>query len=177
MALPASGAISFRDINVELNLSPTAQISLNDAAVRTLFAKASGAIAMSAGYGKSNRAAISYTYSASAANPSLNITTISGYAAGTSDVTITINSGIYLYSTSTGTPGLTLSGGTAGDTVTVVNNGFIMSLITTGRSAPTIGVPEENPEDPDTDPTTPGGRRRRKTRRGRKNRRRTTRKR
>ena len=59
MALPASGAISFRDINVELNLSPTAQISLNDAAVRTLFGIASGAIAMGAGYGKSNRAAIS----------------------------------------------------------------------------------------------------------------------
>ena len=88
MALPASGAISFNNVNVELNLSGTATISLNDAAVRTLFAKASGAISMSDGYGKSNRAAISYTYSASAANPSLNITTIGGYAAGTSDVNI-----------------------------------------------------------------------------------------
>ena len=71
MALPASGAISFNNVNVELNLSGTATISLNDAAVRTLFAKASGAISMSDGYGKSNRAAISYTYSASAANPEL----------------------------------------------------------------------------------------------------------
>ena len=126
MTLPASGAISFSNINTELNLSSTAQISLNDAAVRTLFAKASGAIAMSDGYGKSNRVALSYTYSASATNQSLNITTISGYAAGTSDVTITINSGVYVYSTSTGTPGLTLSGGSSGDTVTIVNNGFIL---------------------------------------------------
>ena len=60
----------------------------------------------------------------------------------------------------------------------ILDHELIMSLITTGTSAPTVGIPEENPEDPDTDPTTPGGRRRRrKTRRGRKNRRRTTRKR
>ena len=42
----------------------------------------------------------------------------------------------------------------------ILDHELIMSLITTGRSAPTIGVPEENPEAPDTDPTTPGGRRR-----------------
>ena len=60
MALPASGAISFNNVNVELNLSGTATISLNDAAVRTLFAKASGAISMSDGYGKSNAIAVSY---------------------------------------------------------------------------------------------------------------------
>ena len=57
---------------------------------------------------------------------------------------------------------------------------LIISLITTGRSAPTVGPPEENPEAPDTDPTTPGGRRRRRktrSRKSRKNRRRTTRKR
>lgn len=42
----------------------------------------------------------------------------------------------------------------------ILDHELIMSLITTGRSAPTIGIPEENPEDPDTDPSTPGGRRR-----------------
>ena len=41
---------------------------------------------------------------------------------------------------------------------------LIMSLITTGRSAPTVGLPEENP---DTDPTTPGGSRRRTTKKKR----------
>ena len=52
MALVASGAIAFSDVNVELGFSSTATIALNDAAVRTLFGIASGAIAMSDGYGK-----------------------------------------------------------------------------------------------------------------------------
>lgn len=53
MALPASGAISLNAVNVELNRAGTTQISLNEAAVRTLFAISSGQIAMSDGYGKS----------------------------------------------------------------------------------------------------------------------------
>lgn len=60
MALPASGPISMSQVNAELGISPiTTQISLNDAAVRTLFQKASGQIAMSDGYGKSNYANVS----------------------------------------------------------------------------------------------------------------------
>ena len=54
MTLPASGAISFSNIDTELGLSATAQIGLNCTNVRTLFGVASGAIAMSNGYGKSN---------------------------------------------------------------------------------------------------------------------------
>lgn len=54
MALPSSGAISLNLVNVELSLTATAQVSLNDTAVRTLFGVASGAISMSNGYGKSS---------------------------------------------------------------------------------------------------------------------------
>jgi hypothetical protein len=72
------------------------------------------------------RTQLSQTYSANAANTSLNVTSISGYVAGKSDITITINSGVYLYSTTLGTAGLTLTGGATGDTVTIVNNGYIM---------------------------------------------------
>jgi len=54
MTLPASGQISFGEVNTELSLSATAQISLNDAAVRTLAAVPSGAIAMSNLQGKSS---------------------------------------------------------------------------------------------------------------------------
>ena len=128
MALPASGAISLSAVNTELGLSATAAITMNDAAVRTLFGVASGAITMTNGHGKSNRTAVSYTYSTNTTDASLNIAALGGYAAGRSDVTITVNSGIYVYSTGTGTPGLTLAGGSAGDTVTLVNNGFILGM-------------------------------------------------
>lgn len=54
MTLPASGAISLNNVNVELGLSGTTSINMNQATVRTLFGVASGAISMSDGYGKSN---------------------------------------------------------------------------------------------------------------------------
>jgi hypothetical protein len=56
---------------------------------------------------------------------------------------------------------------TANQVDEILDHELIMSLITTGRSAPTVGLPEENPEAPDTDPTTPGGRRRRTTKKKR----------
>ena len=55
MALQASGQIDFSDINVELGLTSTAQLSLGSAAVRALYGIPSGAIRLGAdGYGKSN---------------------------------------------------------------------------------------------------------------------------
>lgn len=53
MALPASGAISFTDINTELGFSTTASTNLNSTIVRTLFGQASGAVDMNTGHGKS----------------------------------------------------------------------------------------------------------------------------
>ena len=128
MPLPSSGAISFADVNVELGLTSTAQISLNDAAVRTLFQVPSGAIAMNNGYGKSNRVALAVTYSTNTINATVNIASLAGYVAGSTDVTITVNSGVYVYSTATNTPGLTITGGNASDTCTLVNNGFILGM-------------------------------------------------
>lgn len=136
MALNSSGPISLggstagQSVNLELGQSATAQISFNDANVRTLTGTTAGtALIMPTNfYGKSSRATASYTFSASTANASLNVTSLSGYSAGKTDITITINSGIYLYSTTFGTAGLTLTGGTTGDTITLVNNGYIMGL-------------------------------------------------
>ena len=88
------------------------------------------------------RKALTYTFSTSTANASLNVTTISGYSAGQSDITITVNAGIYLYSTSVGTPGLTISGPTTGDTITLVNNGYIMGQ---GGAGAASNSPSANP--------------------------------
>ena len=54
MTLPASGAISFSNINTELCRAGGAQLSLNDSCLRTLFGQASGAVCMNTGHGKSN---------------------------------------------------------------------------------------------------------------------------
>lgn len=47
MALPSSGEITFRDLNLQLKRGETAAINLNDVQVRGLAGRASGSIAMS----------------------------------------------------------------------------------------------------------------------------------
>lgn len=121
-----TGTISLNDVNVELNKSGTTLITLNDTDVRTLAGVASGAISMDNLRGKTNRVTLSYTFSSNTANASLNLSAISGYISGKSDITVTINSGVYLYATLTSNYGLNLSGGTTGDTLTIINNGFII---------------------------------------------------
>jgi hypothetical protein len=54
MSLPASGAISMNQVNVELGLGGTTSINLNQATVRTLFGVPSGAISLNDGHGKSS---------------------------------------------------------------------------------------------------------------------------
>ncbi len=152
MVMPSSGPLSLGgttspvSVAAELGLGLTSTISMNQTNVRTLagVSTVSGTTwSMSSLYGKSNRATASFTYAANTANASLNVAALSGYVAGNTDITITINTGIYVYSTSTATPALSLSGGTTGDTITIVNNGFIMGMggnggpVDTGLDGPT----------------------------------------
>jgi len=127
MTLPVSGSISLSQVAVELGRASNATTSLGESAVRTLFGIASGAIDMNTGHGKSNRTALSVVLSSNVANTSVNITSLSGYVAGKTDLTITVNSGVYVYSTTT-SPALTIGAGNSGDTVKLVNNGYIMGL-------------------------------------------------
>lgn len=132
MALPSSGPISLSDVNVELGLSATAQISLNDSAVRALFGIGSGAIDMNTGYGKANQFA--FTISSNQTNANLaTLATNAGWN-GTSKVVATIGSGIYISSSSTGTPALTVNGSFAGG-VDLINNGYIVGMGGNGGSA------------------------------------------
>jgi len=123
MALPSSGAISFNDVNVELGLSGTAQISLNDAAVRGLFGVASGAISMSDGYGKSSEFAFTIASNTTDANLR-SLAVAAGWDESTSLVA-TLDSGIYISSTGTGTPALTINGAFPSG-VKFVNNGTVV---------------------------------------------------
>lgn len=134
MTLNASGPISLagttagQSIQIELNGNGTTQMSLNDAAVRTLANVASGAITMPTNfYGKSNRVTAAATISSNTANYTVNTAKAAGYIAGTTDFTLTINSGIFVFSGSTGSYAMTVdTSWAAGDTVTIVNNGTIV---------------------------------------------------
>ncbi len=138
MTLPASGAISLSQVNTELGLASTTTISLNNSNVRTLFGKPSGTISMSDGYGKSNRASASYTFSAHTSNASLNVSGLSGYSAGSTDITVYVNSGIYLWASTTGNYALNITGASAGDKIILVNAGYIMGA--GGNGATNVGV-------------------------------------
>lgn len=123
MALPSSGAISLSDVNVELGLSATAQISLGDAAVRALFGVASGAISIGNGYGKANQ--FSLIISSNQTNANLaTLATAAGWN-GTSKVVATINSGVILSSDTVGVSALTVDGSFPGG-VELINNGSII---------------------------------------------------
>lgn len=123
MALPSSGQISLNQVNVELGLSGTAQISMNDSAVRTLFDDASGQISMSQGHGKANE--FSFTISSSTQEANLSSLASSAGWNGTAPLICNINSGVYLWSDDITVGGLTISGSYANG-VTVNNSGFIM---------------------------------------------------
>ena len=126
MALQSSGVIKFSDINVELGNNPTDELSLSDTALRTLFDVPSGTIKISQGYGKSNRVQVTITLSSNQTNYQLTTASVPGYSAGNTDVTLEINSGVYVYSTATTNAGLIVGPFDSGDTVSIVNNGYII---------------------------------------------------
>lgn len=122
MALP-TGQISMSQVNVELGLSSTATISLNQANVRTLAGVPSGAISMQTLQGKANEFA--FTIASNVTNANLRTLAVNAGWNQTSKVVATINSGIYISSNSTGTPALTINGSFPGG-VELTNNGFII---------------------------------------------------
>ncbi len=125
MALPSSGPMRLgADVNVELGLSATAQISLGSVAVRGLYGVPSGAIRLAAdGYGKAS--AFFATITSSQQNLNLRTFALANGWNGTTAATITVDSAVYLWSDTTATAGLIIDGSWPNG-ITLINNGFII---------------------------------------------------
>ena len=145
MALNASGNISLagsvsgESIALELGRSPVDEIALNDTDVRTLLAIPSGAVGMQAAYAKSRVLSSNITLTNNQLEFVLAPNIVSGYTAGTTAVTLTINSGVYVYSDNTSRAGLTVTGFATGDTISIVNNGFIIGRGGNGGTGNQVG--------------------------------------
>lgn len=125
MPLPASGPISFNNINVELGVSGTTQASLGQTSYRNLAGVPSGQISMSNFYGKANQFA--FTISSNQTNANLRTLAVNAGWNQASKVVATIGSGVYISSNSTGTPALTVNGSFPGG-VELVNSGFVVGM-------------------------------------------------
>ena len=136
MTMNSSGPISLAgttagvSIQIENGGNGTTQISLNDTAVRSLAGvttPGSTIIMPTNFYGKSNRVVQTITIASNTANYTFNKCKITGYVAGKTCATLKINTGVSVYATSSGSPGLTIPNTwTAGDVVKVTNCGFIV---------------------------------------------------
>ena len=72
------------------------------------------------------RQTIAVTISSNQTDYTLTASSQSGYRAGQSDITLTVNSGIYVIASSTATAALITTGFTTGDTLTISNLGYIL---------------------------------------------------
>ena len=125
MTLPVSGPISFNAINVELGVAGTTTANINQTSYRTLAGVPSGTISLSNFYGKSNT--FSFTISSNTADANLRTLAIAAGWNQSAPLFATINSGVYVYSSSTGTPGLTINGSFPNG-VELTNNGTIVGM-------------------------------------------------
>lgn len=136
MSTTPGGQISARDVEIVLNGGVTIQypggtstLTFNDYLVRTLAGKPSGRISMDDMRNKEGptpRGTVTATATYNLADYTVDVRNLSGYVAGSSDITLTVNSGVYVYSTNTTNAGLTIIGTSGGDVVTLVNKGYIM---------------------------------------------------
>jgi len=76
--------------------------------------------------GTQNKGTVNLTISSDTQNYTLNPGAVGGYVAGFTTVNLTVNGGIYVGSTSTGSYAMTITGFVSGDTVNLINNGVII---------------------------------------------------
>lgn len=80
------------------------------------------------------------TISSNTQNYTLNTASVPGYVANFSKVNLTIDSGVYVGSASTGSYAMTITGFAAGDTINLINNGTIIGAGGNGGSSPSGGT-------------------------------------
>jgi hypothetical protein len=118
MTLPASGQITLNQVNVELGNSGTAQIGMNDAAVRALFGIPSGEIEMSDGYGKSSETVLTSAGTVNGQDQRQQITVSDFISSGG---TLRVPSNIWVWSDSRSTAAMVID-----ISCTIVNEGKII---------------------------------------------------
>jgi len=129
MTLPV-GQISLGQVNTELALPATQVIGMNDAAVRTLAGVGGSGtvISMTNLQGKSgSRVVIPLTISANTNNYDIYTNRGPTYQPGSSDITLTINPGVFVGGGVPGAAALSLpSAFSPADTITVINQGVVI---------------------------------------------------
>lgn len=105
MALQTSGAISLNDLHVEAGGTSGTTCSMNDSDIRGLISKGAGVgMSMNEWYGAANVFAL--TIASNVSNGTLSTLASNAGWNGTAPLDVTINSGVWLYSTSTSGQGL-----------------------------------------------------------------------
>jgi hypothetical protein len=127
MALQTSGQISLNDLHIEAGGTTGTQVSLNDTDIRGLISKSSGVqMSVSEWYGASNSVVINLVIASNTNNYNLFSSKGGTYSAGNTTVNVTINSGVTVGSTTSGTYAFTTGlGWVTGDVINIINNGTI----------------------------------------------------
>jgi hypothetical protein len=131
MPVKSSGQLSFSEIVAEF--SDTAPHSMSEfyrgggkIPTNNTNIPTSGAISFSNFYNAVNRVSIVITIASDTTNYVLSPSVVPGYVSGASDITLTINSDVFVYSTSTSNAGLTVRDFSITDNILIINNGYIM---------------------------------------------------
>ena len=146
MPLQSSGLIKFSEIINEFGGNPPFKLSNYYAGGPNVPAgiegiPSGGQLRLSHFYGKAKilRRAITYIFAATTLQASLNVSALPDYAAGYSDIVVEVNADVWLWSNNVAVGGLTLTGASVGDTITLVNRGKIIGKGGKGAGGPAQG--------------------------------------